>query len=341
MAKFNYSVPHAPLHRDHRRSTTGRRPSSTAASRSTARTSATSAPTSTARAERRARTRDGEHSVSPSFARTGDIGEIEIMRGGPSDAESVALTLDRTRRLRQVPRRPGLRADRHVRGSGLWGFMTGCVGLDFSPRPAAVRRLRARRRTRCARSRTSTSSTSSDRTREMLQVRHRAADERAADPGATYSTHDMGMTFELAEPGELYMICQGSRRRLRRRARARSRAGDEGPPRGPHLERPPARSTGWFDPETAVVDVEATAAARDAERAPPRARQALRRVRPELGNRAPRQPAVLRLLERPQRAAPGNPGAHLPADAIAPVYMPDPKDVRIAQLEAKLAELQS
>src|SRR3546814_12230123 len=27
---------------------------------------------------------------------------------------------------------------------------------------------------------------------------------------ARYSTHDMGMTFELAAPGELYMMCQGA-----------------------------------------------------------------------------------------------------------------------------------
>src|SRR4029077_12655572 len=29
-------------------------------------------------------------------------------------------------------------------------------------------------------------------------------------PGARYSTHDMGMTFELCNEGEIYMICQGS-----------------------------------------------------------------------------------------------------------------------------------
>ena len=29
-------------------------------------------------------------------------------------------------------------------------------------------------------------------------------------PGARYSTHHMGMGFELADEGELYMICQGS-----------------------------------------------------------------------------------------------------------------------------------
>jgi hypothetical protein len=154
----------------------------------------------------------------------------------------------------------------------------------------------------------------------------------------------MGMLFELANRGELYMITQGA-----------------GGGYGDVLERDPAAVAVDFrddliseqtaqniyrvilDPETGVVDAEATAAARDAER-----RARLERGKPYAEFVAEWE------TDLPPADVPyygswndrrvlflGNQQTTCPADAIAPVYMPDPKDVKIAQLEAKLAELQS
>jgi acetone carboxylase, alpha subunit len=87
-------------------------------------------------------------------------------------------------------------------------------------------------------------------------------------PEARYSTHHMGTGFELADEGEVYMICQGS-----------------GGGYGDVLDRDPESvlgdvAAGYLSPETAreiyfvvydegnpTVDAEATTAARDAERA--------------------------------------------------------------------------
>ena len=88
-----------------------------------------------------------------------------------------------------------------------------------------------------------------------------------------YSTHHMGMGFELADEGEVYVICQGS-----------------GGGYGDVLDRDPESvladvAAGYLSPETAreiyfvvydegnlSVDAEATTAARDAERAARKAR---------------------------------------------------------------------
>ena len=97
----------------------------------------------------------------------------------------------------------------------------------------------------------------------------------------------MGMGFELADEGEVYMICQGS-----------------GGGYGDVLDRDPESvladvAAGYLSPETAreiyfvvydegnlAVDAEATTAARDAERAGAQGpRRAVRRLRGELGNR--------------------------------------------------------
>ena len=90
---------------------------------------------------------------------------------------------------------------------------------------------------------------------------------------ARYSTHHMGMGFELADEGEVYMICQGS-----------------GGGYGDVLDRDPESvladvAAGYLSAETAreiyfvvydegnlAVDAEATTAARDAERAARKAR---------------------------------------------------------------------
>ena len=89
-----------------------------------------------------------------------------------------------------------------------------------------------------------------------------------AIPGGEYSSHDMGMTFELANEGEVYMICQGS-----------------GGGYGDVLERDPCKLVMKdvredllshelaeeiyfvvYDRDTLIVDEAATQARRDAER---------------------------------------------------------------------------
>jgi acetone carboxylase, alpha subunit len=85
--------------------------------------------------------------------------------------------------------------------------------------------------------------------------------------GARYSTHHMGMAFELAEEGEVYMICQGSGGGygdvLERDPDAVMRDVESG-----YLSGDTAREIYFvvYDPDTLAVDLAATEAARAAER---------------------------------------------------------------------------
>ncbi len=160
-------------------------------------------------------------------------------------------------------------------------------------------------------------------------------------PGATYSTHDMGMTFELVNEGEIYMICQGG-----------------GAGYGDVLERDPAlvikdlednlisHETASdlfkvvYDPSNLLLDAEGTKRARDAER-----EERLKRGKPyhefvkEWQTAEP--PANLPYYgswDNPREiyATSGGTRVKLDADKLVGSFMPNPKDVRIGQLEAEL-----
>jgi acetone carboxylase alpha subunit len=161
-------------------------------------------------------------------------------------------------------------------------------------------------------------------------------------PGGSYSSNDMGMTFELCNEGELYMICQGA-----------------GGGYGDVLERDPqlvmkdlreelmshenARDIYQvvYDEETLVVDEEATADMRASYR-----RARIARGKPfdqfckEWVTAEP--PAHLPYFgswENTQEIYATTMGQRvkMPSDQLQGAFMIDPKDLRIAELEAKLA----
>ena len=164
-------------------------------------------------------------------------------------------------------------------------------------------------------------------------------------PG-TYSVNDMGMTFELCNEGELYMICQGA-----------------GGGYGDVLERDPelvmkdiaedlmspavARSVYHvvFDETTLVLDHAATQAARSAER-----KARIARGKPFDAFCAewvtPEPPAHIPYFgswDNPDEIYANLPGAPTKTSAAAQtgVMMPNPKDLRIAALEAEVAALRA
>ncbi len=164
--------------------------------------------------------------------------------------------------------------------------------------------------------------------------------------GGTYTSNDMGMTFEVCAEGEIYMICQGS-----------------GGGYGDVLERDPAlvmRDLAEdlishesardiykvvYDEETLVIDAEATAALREASR-----RERVARGKPfdafckDWVTAAPpahipyfgswSDPKTIYAISAGQRI-------QMDADRLQGVFMPNPKDVRIAELEAQVARLEA
>lgn len=167
-------------------------------------------------------------------------------------------------------------------------------------------------------------------------------------PEATYSTHDKGMAFELAQRGELYMMSQGC-----------------GGGYGDVLDRDPAlvmkdledaivsEATARdifkvvFDPELLILDEQATEVARNAER----------EARKRRG--VPFRDFVKNwTTDKPPADFPwfgswgdrsiifvggyaGMPHVEMPAEAIQSILMPHPKDVQIDTLKAKLDEAQA
>ena len=166
--------------------------------------------------------------------------------------------------------------------------------------------------------------------------------ERPFD-AATYTTHHMGMGFEISKRGELYMISQGA-----------------GAGYGDLLERDPngvikdiedgLMSPGVaerlykvkFDPQTLAVNHEATANARDDERKARLARGVPYADFVKTWS-TPKPPKHLQYYgcwgDDVETLYMGSSDKTRPASSIKPNYMLHPKDVRIAELEAKLAEL--
>lgn len=290
---------------------------------------------------------DGEHSVSPVFGFMCDSGEHEIAE---EDTPIIRLGAQRLAkdRIGWGKYRGGMGYEQiaTARGSGLWGFMTGCEGSKF---PSAQGLFGGY----------------SCPAYQLMKIKGinvfdvLKRDPKAVEvfdivqlmnqrpiPGGRYSSHDMGMTFELCNEGEIYMICQGS-----------------GGGYGDVLERDPAAVMKdlaealmshenardiyqvVYDEETLVVDEAATAERRAACRRERIARgkpfDAFCRdwVRPEPPPQVPYfgswdDPRVIYATHAGQRIT-------MPSDRIQGAFMPHPKDVRIAELEAQLAQLQS
>jgi len=154
---------------------------------------------------------DGEHSVSPVFGFMADTGEHEI---NEEDTPIIRLGAQRLAkdRIGWGKHRAGLGYEQiaTVRGSAMWGFMTGCEGSKF---PSAQGLFGGY----------SCPSYQLMKIKginifEELKKNPKIVDvfdivdlmnKRPIENGV-YSSNDMGMTFELCNEGEIYMICQGS-----------------------------------------------------------------------------------------------------------------------------------
>lgn len=289
--------------------------------------------------------RDGEHSVSPPFAAHCDLGEIELMEEDLPLVRLGAFTLTKDR-AGFGKQRSGLGYEQiHTfRGSALWGYMTGCTGSLFPSAQPLFGGYASPAYPLCKIKGINVFDELQKNPERVPFDIVRLMNERAIE-GATYSTHPSAMTFELAQPGEVYMLCQGA-----------------GGGYGDVLQRDPAlvmkdieeqlisddTARGIFkvdyDSASRIVDEQGTHALREQER---RARIARGKPFDEF----------VKTWSTPE------PPAHLPymgcwgadvntvygimmgervkmsAAALQSQFMLNPKDVRIAQLEAEVAAL--
>ena len=295
--------------------------------------------------------RDGEHSMAPFFAAMADIGEQEIIE---DDVPFLQLTSKKIKRDAQGfgKYRGGMGYEIAVaaRGTPLWGFATVSSGSKFPAIPgmfggygcpayplAKVKGVNV-----------------FDHLRDRpggWSFDYEAVMNSRPFPEARYSTHHMGMGFELADEGEVYMICQGA-----------------GGGYGDVLERDPEAvvadvAAGYlshevaraiylvvYDEQNLAVDTEATAAARDAERAARR-----RRGRPYAefvadwvtAEPPPHLPYYgswgedNRTIHATAWTTHGPVRVAAPMSELPPIMLPDPNVVALAGQQARIAELEA
>ncbi len=286
--------------------------------------------------------RDGEHSLAPIFAPMADIGEQELIE------EEVPLIKIVPNKLMRDSEGFGKYRGGHgyqqiatMKDSSMWGYMCCSIGSKFpttygifggyAPGCYPLYKVKG----------VNVFEVMKD-SRELLRYTIEDIMNERPFPGAKYTSHHMGLQLEFAEPGELYMITQGS-----------------GGGYGDVLERDPELVSKDYldglismrpvreiyhvvlDEKTGAVDVEATQKERDAEREKRKAQgkpykefvKGWETDKPSgdvpfYGSWKDRDTIYL-----------GTPDKTCPADAIQSVMMPDPKDVRIAKLEAEIADL--
>lgn len=290
---------------------------------------------------------DGEHSVSPVFGFMCDSGEHEI---NEEDTPIIRLGAQRLAkdRIGWGKYRGGMGYEQiaTARGSGMWGFMTGCEGSKFpsaqglfggyscpSYQLMKIKGINIFHELK-----------QNPKVVEVFDI-VKLMNERPI-PGARYSSHDMGMTFEVCNEGEIYMICQGS-----------------GGGYGDVLERDPqlvmkdlaedlmshenARDLYKvvYDERTLVVDEDATRKLRDDYR-----KERLRRGKPfdQFCQEwvAPEPPAHLPYFgswENPREIYATTMGQRvkMPADQLQGAFMLNPKDLRLMELEGEVEQLRS
>lgn len=289
-------------------------------------------------------TRDGEHGIAPIFAPMADLGEHEIVEEEVAMIKFVANKLMTDNQgFGKFRGGGGHQQIATFKDSDMWGFMTAGVGNKFPSSHGIFGGYGPGCFPLCKIKDVDIFKEMDDH-RELLRYSVEELMNERPFPEATYSTHPLGMLFELANRGELYMITMGS-----------------GGGYGDVLERD-AESVATdyrdglisletvrdvyrvaVDPESGAVDSVATVAARDAERA-----ARLQRGKPYAEfveewetDTPPADVPYFGSWNDPRVLFRGTPQDTCSADAIVPVMMPDPKDVRISQLEAELSRVQA
>lgn len=285
---------------------------------------------------------DGEHALAPIFATMADIGEQEVMEEEVPFMQIVSKRLMKNNMsFGKYRGGMGYQVMAAMRGSPFWGFMVTCIGSKV-PNTRGLFGGYA-----CP-------------TYPLCKVRDVDVFEVFKnDPGrfrynidevmnerpfkeARYSTHHMGLQFENLKQGELYMISQGA-----------------GGAYGDCLERDPALVKKDYeedlisaevardifkvviDTATGLIDTAATEAARAAERQSrkQRGKPYHEFSRTWTKKAPPKQLPYYGCWDDPQRLFAGGADRVVAADAIEPIFMPHPREVRIGQLEAEIEQL--
>jgi acetone carboxylase alpha subunit len=284
---------------------------------------------------------DGEHSIAPIFAAMTDLGENEIIEEETPIVKIVPHRLMKDNQgFGKFRGGSGYQVIGTVRRSDMFGFMTTCTGSKFPTVYGLFGGYGAPSYPLCK----VKGINAFEKLRDLPEAKWTIAsimNERPFD-GARYSSHHMGMQFEIAKQGELYMICQGTGGGygdpIEREPEAVVRDVREG-----LISHETARRIYFvaYDERTLSVDVDGTKQMRDAER----------EARKQRG-RPFDQFVAEWVTAEPPAGVPyygpwgdretiylGSPENKMARGTCSGILMTDPREVRIAELEKKLADL--
>jgi N-methylhydantoinase B/oxoprolinase/acetone carboxylase alpha subunit len=292
--------------------------------------------------------RDGEHGVAPIFASMADTGEQELNEEEIPFIQIVSKKIMKDNQAFGKYRGgQGYEMIASNLMSNMWGFMVCCIGSKVSCTPGLFGGYSSPTYPLCK--------VKGIDTFEVMKTNPEKWEFSIVDimnkqpfAGAKYTTHHMGLQFELCDRGELYMIMQGC-----------------GGGYGDVLERDPdlvikdveedliSHETAArmyhivYNPKTLVLDREATTAARDAERAARKRRGVPYKdfYKKWVTQEPPAQLPLFGCWGDDRETIYAGPFAGVPrrkmkSSEIEPIFMPNPKDVRIAELQARIDELE-
>jgi len=284
--------------------------------------------------------RDGEHALAPIFATMADIGEQEL---NEEEVPFLQLVSKKMTRDAIAPGKyrggQGYSMMVATKDSEQWGFMTTAEGAKIPPLQGLFGGYACGTYPLCKVKDVDVYDILMNQPEKFRHSIEEIMNERPFED-AKYSTHHMGMGFEISKRGELFMISQGA-----------------GAGYGDLLERDPVNVVKdieeglmsaevaarlykvVFDPETLAIDFEATEQARAEERKARIARSVPYAEFIKDWNQ-PKPPAHLPYFgcwgDDIDTLYMGAPDITRRADEPRPNYMMHPKDVRIAELEARL-----
>ena len=286
---------------------------------------------------------DGEHSLQPIFCSMADTGEQEIIETEVPFMQLVSKHFMKDNQgYGKFRGGSGYQMMVATKDSNLWGFMTCCIGSKINNVPGLFGGYGSQTYPLCK--------VRGVDVFEILQnnpesFKYTIEEIMNTRPWAeaSYNTHHMGLQFELVKRGELYMISQGC-------------GGGYGDP----MDRDPALVAKDLedeliseetvrdiyhvvvDPDLYIVDHEGTKQAREAERQSrmSRGRPFDEFVQGWTTDKPPPHLPWYGTWNDPTVVYAGGADVSYPVDSVPPIFMPDPRDVRIAQLEAQLAQLE-
>ncbi|MGE4482758.1 hydantoinase B/oxoprolinase family protein [Acidocella sp.] len=285
--------------------------------------------------------RDGEHALAPIFATMADIGEQEL---NEEEVPFLQLVSKKMTRDAIAPGKyrggQGYTMMVATKDSEQWGFMTTAQGAKIPPLQGLFGGYACGTYPLCKVEGVDVYDILMETPEKFRHSIEELMNERPFE-AAKYSTHHMGLGFDISKRGELYMISQGA-----------------GAGYGDLLERDPVGvirdiEEGLmsaevaarlykvvFDAKTLAIDFDATEAARAAERQARIARSVPYAEFVKAWNK-PKPPAHLQYFgcwgDDTGTLYMGSPEITRRGDEARPNYMRHPKDVRIAELEARLA----